>query len=346
MEDLIPEKPVNISEKLTKKKQLNETNELQLSVINNKLFIQYTDVNLPYLVYENGFEKNDLINIHKDFEIFEDINEIFKFFVDIDKNSLKLKKNDKKAVLSIKCQYKEILINVQFTLNSVKKIDNSKIIYDLYKKLKELKNENQILKTFKENNEKINETKNLKKFAINISLFLIPIILSIFIFLIVYYFSKINENRKKIDDIRKYYTNLEKLVNNLQEGYNNLEKKINRLEEYFNCSGTKQDVSFEKFEDQKMLEDNKRKQSKSKNYQNTIESDKRTNKLLHFKEIIQYIVYYSIPLLFIVYILYKNHPQKIKDIKSNIKFKVNTYKNKSKTISHNFRYLSNYNQIY
>ena len=69
--------------------------QLKFLISDEKFYIQCSDANLPYLIYENGFNLDELIAVHKYFMPFDDIKEISSFFLRYDEKLLKLEKKMK-----------------------------------------------------------------------------------------------------------------------------------------------------------------------------------------------------------------------------------------------------------
>ena len=171
MKNETPADPICLAsdnKKLIRCIQLNNEYQLKFLLKNEKLYIQCIDPNFPYFLYENGFNIDELIAVHKYFKIFDNIKEVSSFFEKYDEKSFMLEKNDKNIIIIVKCAYKQKPIDINFNLRRFKKMDENEMIMDLYTKMRDIYNENKMIKSTNVNlkNEiqsiKI-ENENLKK---------------------------------------------------------------------------------------------------------------------------------------------------------------------------------------
>ena len=163
MENEMPATPIDQEQndkKLVRNIKIKDSYQLKFLLSNDEFYIQCIDENIPYFIYENVFNLNKLVSIHKYFLMFDDIKEISSFFVKIDERLLKLEKNNKIINIVIPCTYKEKLIDINISLPQSKKLDVNEMIMDLYTKIKHIQDENKVIKLYNENLK--NENENIK----------------------------------------------------------------------------------------------------------------------------------------------------------------------------------------
>ena len=123
MENEVPPTPVIKEEsiiKLIREMKKNEKYEIKFLSTNTKLYIQYLNKTFPYIKYENEYTLNNLIDVHKYFVAFEDINEVCSFLKSTDENSIKISEKNENIIVTIKCIYKVKLIDINFGLLKTK----------------------------------------------------------------------------------------------------------------------------------------------------------------------------------------------------------------------------------
>ena len=93
MENEIPATPVaeeEINLKEIRTIKINEKYEIKFLASLIKLYVQCTNEIFPYYSYANHYDLKNLIKIHKDFFVFEDIKDVCPFLKSVNKNSIKL----------------------------------------------------------------------------------------------------------------------------------------------------------------------------------------------------------------------------------------------------------------
>ena len=118
--------------------------------MNKKLYIECLDKTTHFFEYENNYILNDLINIHKYFQTYKDIEDVCSLIKSINENSIKIDKNNQNIIITIKYTNKAKLINIDLKLSKTKN-DNDKIILDLFNQINKANEEINILKNQNEN---------------------------------------------------------------------------------------------------------------------------------------------------------------------------------------------------
>ena len=157
MENDIPNIPVIDEEKdkkLIRTLKKNNKYEIKFCALNEKLYIQCLDEIFPYSTYENNYNLNNLMNVHKYFQTYKDIKDVCLLIKSINDNLITIEKNNQNIIIRIKFSFKEKLIDIDLELLKLK-TDYDKIILDLFNKINEIKKEINIVKNANENKKNI-----------------------------------------------------------------------------------------------------------------------------------------------------------------------------------------------
>ena len=165
MENEIPATPAadeETDQKLIRTIKKNEKYVIKFLSTNKKLYIQCIEETFPNPKYENKYSLNSLINVHKYFQAYDDINEVSSFIESIDENSIKIdkNKNNENIILSIKVTFKEKSIDIDFKLIKTQ-ANYDKISLDLFNEINKTKDEIRKIKNV--NDHLIKENQLIKK---------------------------------------------------------------------------------------------------------------------------------------------------------------------------------------
>ncbi len=184
----------------------------------NIIFIIEEQSSIPPKTYEKSYSKSDFENISKIFIMFDNNIEVFNKIIELFKN-----KNFEVLIEEIKIifKYKNDFTEFSFDIPIKENKDINFLINNLYKIVKELKDENIDLKNNLNNQEKKKkkEIEEIKKENNELKNLINELIIS---------------NKKEIEDIKNENNNLKDIINNLKNKQEKTEKEIEDIKKITN----------------------------------------------------------------------------------------------------------------